>query len=259
MDEKSLRASLKNLNIPEIRYFPTIGSTNEEALKWAEAGARDGSLVIADHQSAGRGRMGRTWITKAGTSLAISLIFRPSPEEIEKITLFSPLAALGLCHALDEMFGLRAMIKWPNDVLLDNKKVAGILVEGYWIGGTLQGMVIGIGINITRKAVPWNIKLLYPATSIEEISKISVDRIAFLKILLRNIFDWRKRLTNDEFLCAYERMLAFKGKSVTLDQPGQPPVEGQVIGINQNGDLRLQEKSGKIINVTAGDVSLRPL
>ncbi|MCJ7623299.1 MAG: biotin--[acetyl-CoA-carboxylase] ligase [Anaerolineaceae bacterium] len=166
MDEKILRTGLINLNIPEIRYFPTIGSTNDEALDWVEAGAGDGSIVIADHQSAGRGRMNRSWITRAGTSLAVSVILRPKHEELHKITLFSPLAAVGLCQTLDEMFGLKAMIKWPNDVLLDNKKVAGILVEGYWVAGTLQGVVIGIGVNITAKAVPWNIKLLYPATSI---------------------------------------------------------------------------------------------
>ena len=138
MDVNSLTSLLSELPVPQIRYFETIGSTNDEALAWIQAGSQDGCLVIADQQTQGRGRLNRRWITHPGAALAFSLILQPTAGEIDRLEFFSPLGALAICQAMEELYGLNPQIKWPNDVLLQGRKIAGILVETAWLGDRLQ-------------------------------------------------------------------------------------------------------------------------
>src|SRR5512146_539455 len=131
MNPNELKKALSKLPVGDVRYFDTIGSTNNEALAWATSGAKDLSLVIADEQSAGRGRLDRKWYTPKGTALAFSLILRPTAQENPYLTRMVGLAALAITDALQTR-GLSAQIKWPNDVLLNGSKVAGILIESVW-------------------------------------------------------------------------------------------------------------------------------
>ncbi|MGC8855748.1 MAG: biotin--[acetyl-CoA-carboxylase] ligase, partial [Anaerolineae bacterium] len=149
MNEKSLRAALQDLPLGELRYYASIRSTNDEALAWATEGATDLSLVIADEQTAGRGRAGRKWYTPAGAALAFSLILRPSPAEQTHLSRIVGLAAVSLAFSLEQS-GLHPRIKWPNDILLQDRKVAGILVETIWTGEQADCVVIGIGVNVLR-------------------------------------------------------------------------------------------------------------
>ncbi|MDR3576526.1 MAG: biotin--[acetyl-CoA-carboxylase] ligase [Anaerolineaceae bacterium] len=258
MLEESLRIQLADLPIPEIHFFETIGSTNDEALAWSETGAADGCLVIADTQTKGRGRLNRQWITRPGAALAFSLILRPKPEEISHLFLFSPLGGLALCQALSKGLGLAAQIKWPNDVLLNKQKVAGILVESFWSGEIPQSIILGIGVNVAPEAVPPPNEVMYPATSVEQIYGKPVDRFNLLHDLLESLFAWRVNLTSDQFFKAWEDYLAFRGEWVRVDQPGLEPITGQILGINENGNLRLLQNTGQEINVYAGDIRLRP-
>src|SRR5664279_6508775 len=114
-----LQSILTGLPLGGLRYFDSIGSTNDDALAWARAGAPDFSLVVADAQTAGRGRLLRRWITNPGSALAFSLVLRPSTQESECLPRFSPLGAVAVRQALADLFGLPAEIKWPNDVLLE--------------------------------------------------------------------------------------------------------------------------------------------
>ncbi|HEY5901320.1 MAG TPA: biotin--[acetyl-CoA-carboxylase] ligase, partial [Anaerolineales bacterium] len=123
MDEKTLRAALRDLHLGELRFFPTLSSTNDEALAWAAQGAPDLSVVVADEQTAGRGREGRKWFTPPGAALAFSLLMRPAQPETAYFPRVVGLAALSVLEAL-RGFSLTAQIKWPNDVLLDGRKVA---------------------------------------------------------------------------------------------------------------------------------------
>jgi BirA family biotin operon repressor/biotin-[acetyl-CoA-carboxylase] ligase len=127
MNEEKLIEKLQGLQITEMRFFETIGSTNEEALQWAINGAKDNSLVIANQQTAGRGRRKRRWITIPGSSLAFSLILKPTEKEMLHLPLFSPLGALAVSEAAESLCKIPAQVKWPNDVLLHRKKAAGIL------------------------------------------------------------------------------------------------------------------------------------
>ena len=152
--------------VPDLRFFESIGSTNDEAMAWADAGAEDWSLVVADQQTQGRGRLGRHWVTNPGAALAFSLVLRPSREEMAFASLFSPLGGMGVASALEEI-GLAALVKWPNDVLLNRRKVCGILGEAAWTGDRLNGMVLGIGVNVASESVPPAGELLFPATCVE--------------------------------------------------------------------------------------------
>lgn len=258
MDEQSLAALVQDLPVPAVRWFATTGSTNDAALEWINRGAQDGCLVAADTQTAGRGRLGRRWITEPGAGLAFSLVLRPQPWEAERLGLLSPLGALAVSWALEHDFGLQSEIKWPNDVLLGGRKVCGILLEAAWVGDSLRGVVIGIGLNVMRAAVPPAGQLLFPATSLEEVSAPAPERERLLKAILSAFFYWRARLASLDFLDAWQNRLAYRGQWVEVSGTGAPPVVGQVRGVAPGGDLRLALPAGEEILVSAGDVRLRP-
>jgi BirA family transcriptional regulator, biotin operon repressor / biotin---[acetyl-CoA-carboxylase] ligase len=259
MNEVILRRCLANLPIPEVLYFDSIGSTNDEALRWVEEGARDGSLVTADMQTSGRGRLGRKWVTEPGVALAFSLILRPAPWEIERLGLLSPLGALAVSQALEDTFRIAPQIKWPNDVLLRGRKMCGILLEASWLGDQLQAVVIGIGVNVLKGAVPPADMLLFPATSLEDELARPVEREPLLAAFLKSFFLWREQIASLGFLQAWENRLAYIGEWVRVEHGADEPVVGQVLGIDPAGNLRLQTHEGDEVHVTAGDVRLRPV
>jgi len=259
MDEQTLRSGLADLPIPAMQYFDNLPSTNDLALDWAENGAPDFSLVAADSQSAGRGRLGRRWVTRAGAALAFSLVLRPSPLETAHLALFSPLAGLAVSLALEKLYSLQPMIKWPNDVLLERKKVAGILAEAAWQGQKVNGVILGIGINVASSSVPPAHELLFPATSVEQETGQAVDRIRLLRSVLEEVLAWRLTLGSARFMQAWEQRLAFRGEWVEASQLGKAALHGQVVRIDQDGNLIIVDNRGKEISITAGDIHLRPV
>lgn len=258
MNEPTLRRSLAGLPIPGLRFFEQIDSTNVEALRWLDDGAPDGALVIADAQTAGRGRLDRHWVTRPGSALAFSVIFRPRPSELDRPGLFSPLGALAVAQALEVGYGLHPQVKWPNDVLLEGRKVCGILAETAWMGERLSGVVVGIGMNVLRAAVPAPDELLFPAISVEEALGASLAREDLLRSSLAFLFAWRERLSSPHFLQAWESRLAYRWEAVQVESPGTEPVSGMLVGVSAEGDLRLSLPSGKEVRIHAGDVRLRP-
>jgi BirA family transcriptional regulator, biotin operon repressor / biotin---[acetyl-CoA-carboxylase] ligase len=257
MDEQTLRSGLAGLPLPAFQYFDNLPSTNDLALEWADQGAPDSSLVVADSQSAGRGRLNRRWVTNPGAGLAFSLVLRPSPGETDHLALFSPLAGLAVSLALEKLFGLHPVIKWPNDVLLSRKKVAGILAEATWVGQSANGVILGIGINIAPSSVPPARELLFPAISVEEEVGHAVDRIQLLRSVLEELLAWRVGLGSPEFFQAWESRLAFRGEWVEASQSGNAILQGQVLRIDRFGNLILLDASGKEISITAGDIQLK--
>lgn len=258
MDVTSLTSLLAGLPVTQIRYFDTIGSTNDEALDWVQAGAQDGCLVVANQQTHGRGRLNRRWITHPGAALAFSLVLQPTQEEIDRAGFFSPLGALAICQALEGLPGLRPQIKWPNDVLLLERKVAGILVETSWLENRLQGMIIGIGVNIKPEAVPPAGDLLFPASSVEDVAGKAVDRAVLLREIVRALFVWRSKIHTEEFRQAWDQRLAFRGQWVYIEGMNETSITGQVFGVDDLGCLLLRSAAGETIPVTVGDVHLRP-
>lgn len=257
MNQNELKKNLLQLPLGDIRYYDSIGSTNNEALAWGTKGAQDLSLVIADEQTAGRGRLDRKWFTPKDTALAFSLILRPTVEEKPYLTRIVGLAALAVTDSLRTR-GLVSQVKWPNDVLLNGRKVAGILVESVWSGEDVDCLVIGIGMNVLKGAVPSAELLLFPATSLEESLGPSVEREKVLHDILAGMIALRPHLGSDSFIASWEKALAFRGEPVQVEQGDGTLVAGKLLGLESDGSLRLADGEGKSITVRFGDVRLRP-
>jgi BirA family transcriptional regulator, biotin operon repressor / biotin---[acetyl-CoA-carboxylase] ligase len=268
MNQNELKKALSKLPLGDVRYFDSIGSTNTEALAWATSGAKDLSLVIADAQTAGRGRLDRKWFTPKGTALAFSLILRPTAAEKPYLTRIVGLAALAVADALRTR-GLSTQIKWPNDVLLNGRKVAGILIESVWSGDEVDCLVIGIGVNILNGAVPSAELLQFPATSLEESLGPAVEREKILHDILAGIIALHPHIGTDSFIASWEKALAFRGEQVQVEASADDrregrsegngsSITGKLLGLEPDGSLRLSSEGGKPITVHFGDVRLRP-
>ena len=258
MDSSPFQKAFASLPLPEVRYFDSIGSTNDEALAWATQGAADLSLVISDEQTAGRGRAGRKWATPPGAALAFSLILRPSLIEAESPSLFTGLGALALVDALKK-HGLVAQIKWPNDVLLNRKKCAGILVESVWTGEALDAVVLGMGVNVLTAAIPPANEVLFPATSVETELGHTMDRTELLREILDAVLKWRPMIASGGIVKAWEKALAFMQEQVQVWDGSGSPLEGRIAGLEADGSLRLlAAKRDKIVTVHFGEMHLRP-
>jgi len=258
MNEIQLERHLSNLPLSAIRYYDTIGSTNDEALAWASQGVPDLSLIVADEQTKGRGRMHRKWFTPPHSGLAMSLVLRPTTIERTHPARTTGLLALSLAESLLNL-GLVSQIKWPNDVLLTGRKVAGILVETSWIGQEMDAIVLGMGVNVLNASVPPIDQVLFPATSIETELGHPVERVELLRDILVRVLDWRPNLGTDAFLKSWEGSLAFCGQQVRIETGSESPVIGELLGLNSDGSLRLLSEHGKSVTVQFGEVHLRPL
>lgn len=249
-------AALAGLPLGGLRFFATLGSTNDEALAWATEGARDLSVVVADEQTAGRGRSGRRWHTPAGSALAFSIVLRPSPVERTLPARITGLAALAMIQCCKQL-GLPAQVKWPNDILLRGRKAAGILVETVWTGNILDATVMGIGINVAATALPPAEQLTFPATSLEGELGHALSRPEILREVLTALLALRARIGTAEFIQAWEDALAFRGQQVTVGQDGERQLHGTLLGLEPDGSLRLLSDDMPTI-VHFGEIHLRP-
>jgi BirA family biotin operon repressor/biotin-[acetyl-CoA-carboxylase] ligase len=257
MNQNELKKAIAKLPLGDIRYFDTIGSTNNEALAWATGGAKDLSLVVADEQTAGRGRLNRKWFTPKGTALAFSVIVRPTAEEKPYLTRIVGWAALAIAEALRGR-GLVSQIKWPNDVLLNGYKVAGVLVETTWSGDDVDCVVVGIGVNVLRGSVPPDDLLSFPATSLEEALGPDIKREEVLHDILAGLIALRPQLGSDSLIASWEKSLAFLGEHVQVEQSNGTVVNGKILGLEADGSLRVGNEAGRSQTVRFGDVHLRP-
>jgi BirA family biotin operon repressor/biotin-[acetyl-CoA-carboxylase] ligase len=257
MDQNELNKLLSKLKLGSIRYFDSLGSTNDEALAWATSGTKDMSLLVADEQTMGRGRYDRPWFTPPGTALAFSLILYPTMEERPYLSRLVGLAALSIAQTLQAR-GLYPEIKWPNDVLLSRRKVAGVLIELVWSGEDVENVVIGVGVNITKRSVPSTDILRFPAISMEDALGQPVDRAEVLHDILANFISLRPQLGTDELIKEWEKLLAYQGRQVQVDMGGGQMVIGKVTGLEPDGSLILRHENGRLVTVRFGDVRLRP-
>jgi BirA family biotin operon repressor/biotin-[acetyl-CoA-carboxylase] ligase len=254
---------LEGLPLGPVRYFDRIDSTNTEAAFWADQGAPDLALVVANEQTAGRGRQGRHWFTPPGAALAFSLVLRdPISDAQRQLTHLIGLGALALADTLQYQFHLAPEIKWPNDVLLRRRKVAGILVEAHWQGEHLDAVILGIGVNVASQSLPADSELVFPATTLEhELGKV-VPRGPLLRNILERILAWRDEMHEARFLQAWEQQLAFRNEWVQLSGANNLENNAQrvkILGLDERGCLRVQEENGLLSTVLSGEVRLRPL
>jgi BirA family biotin operon repressor/biotin-[acetyl-CoA-carboxylase] ligase len=263
-------ARLAATRFADVRCFDEVGSTNTELMEAARAGAPEGVVVVADHQRAGRGRLGRTWSAAPGTSLLVSVLLRPSLPA-EELALINTAAGLAAADAVQAGAGFRPGLKWPNDLVVPGnpgvrgapestvRKLAGMLSESSSDDGGPPAVVVGIGFNVTAGAYPAELAAL--ATSCEEEAGRPVDRaellVAFLDALERR-YSVLLAGGSEATLDAYAADSATLGRSVRVELPGGV-VEGVASGVAGNGELVVTDADGKDVRVSAGDViHLRP-
>lgn len=239
-------------------YIDSLASTNSKARELAMEGAPEGTLVIAEEQNAGRGRINRGWYSPYGKGLWFSLILRPSflPVEASKCTL---MAAVALIKAFRELGLSTAGIKWPNDIMVGPHKLVGILTE---MSGTIEEIsyiVMGIGINISTTADELPEHLQEVATSFA-IEGVHVDRRMALAIILKYLEAQYEKVLHEGFDSTLEEWKEF---SITLNQnvqvraPGES-YNGRAIDIDRDGNLLVERANGQVERIMAGDISIRP-
>lgn len=248
---QALQRHLAALPLPAWRFYPVIASTNDAGLAWAAQGAAEGCLVLAEAQTQGRGRNGRRWWSAPRASLTMSLIVRPLPQEHAYLSRLTAWAAVALAETLEQKYHLQPAIKWPNDVLLNGRKVAGILAETLWVGEKPHAMVVGIGVNLATQAIPP--KADFPATSLAHVLGAPPDAWALLAALLRRLLAWRYHLASTAFLKAWETRLAYRGEMVHIN--GR---QARLLGLDEQGGLRLRYLDGQTVSVYALPGHLRP-
>lgn len=258
LHEADLRAGLPvgSLGV-ELHYFDSLDSSNAEAGRLAGRNAPAGTLVVADEQRQGRGRHGRRWLTPAGAGLAFSLLLRPARKQATGPGGYGLIGALAVAEGLDGL-GLQPSIKWPNDVLLAERKVSGVLAEAAWMGDELAYVVLGIGVNVRSGSVPEVESLDFPATYVEREVGGPVDRTGLLLAILQGVDRWHERLGHPELLATWESRLAFRGNLVELED-GKTSVRGTLLGLTQDGRLRLALNAGQVLELDAGVYHLRPV
>lgn len=269
MDQSNLEQTLSELHLAEIRFYPSLDSTNDLAADWARNGARDASLVVADHQRKGRGRLGRAWVTLPGVALAFSLVLLPTPQEQPHaetiLSRFSGLGAVAVCQALRTHYQLPASIKWPNDVLVAGKKICGVLAEAQWMGSRPTAVILGIGVNIGTQAVPPQNVFRFPATSLQAEAGILPARALVLRQILAEILHWRTVLMEPVFLQSWQDNLAYLGEWVQLTavtqagEPGALVAQGRLLGLDPDGAVRLRTPTGEEVSHRSGEIQLRPV
>lgn len=244
-------AWLAGLGARPHRYFIRLGSTNDEAAAWALAGAPAGAVVLAEEQTAGRGRQGRAWLAAPGSSLLMSVVLRPqvSAAWLPRLTL---MGAVALADVLTG-WGLAPRLKWPNDVLLGGRKTAGILAEAVWSGQELRAVVLGIGVNVFRHALPDDVP--FPATTLEAALGRPPDRGELLVRLLERVDFWSERLADRALLDACRVYSVTLGQRVTV-RAGDTVWVGLAEDLDEQGALLLRTDDGQRHRLLAGDVTL---
>lgn len=239
-----------------LEYWPEIESTNARARHLAEAGAPEGTLVITDHQTADRGRLGRQWIAPAGSSLLMSLIFRPkvAPAQVQRLTMICGLAAV---DAVESETGLKAGLKWPNDILVGGAKAGGILTEVGLRGDRVDYAVVGIGMNVNLDPAQLPRDLLMEATSLAHVLGEAVPRLPLLRALLQEVENRYLALQSGHSPHGeWAERLVTLGRAVTVEL-GDGVVQGVAEGVDADGALLVRLAEGRLQPVLAGDVTLR--
>lgn len=238
-----------------IHHFQTIASTNTEAYQLALRGAPEGEIVIAESQENGRGRLGRHWVSPPFLNLYLSVILRPEllPSQASLITL---MAAVAVAEAIERFSGLPPVIKWPNDILLNNCKVAGLLNEIHSETDRIHFVILGIGVNLNmeKERLPKEIRAM--ATSLKMEAGKAVSRKEFVSCLLETLEQWYTLFLREggtPVLAAWRKRARIKGKPVKVTSFGETLL-GRAVDVDAEGRLILETEGGEQKRVVAGDV-----
>lgn len=241
----------------EVPYFDTIDSTNTKAQELAEKGYPSGTLVVADKQDSGKGRRGRSWVSPSGTGIFMTLMIKPdiNPNNASMLTL---VAALAVAKAITSVTGEEAMIKWPNDIVVNSKKVCGILTEMNAQFDYINNIVVGIGINVHNESFPEEISQMASSLMIEAGGKRfhRAQIIAETMSYFEQYYDtFLKTQDLSALVREYDELLVNRNKSVRVLDPKEP-FDGKAMGITPKGELIVDTWESRKL-VSSGEVSVR--
>jgi len=251
---QEIKHGLKNKFIGKaIYHYESLPSTMDRAMDLVFKGAAEGTLVIAEGQTKGRGRLNRLWVSAKYKGIYFSLVIRPKilPQQAPVLTLIS---AVAICEGLKQELGIEAQIKWPNDILLDNKKIGGILTELSAEMDIVHAIIVGVGINVNndKKTLP------ALASSLKEITGAKINRLSLLQGIL-SCFEERYRQFQKQgmqgILDRWCHLSSTLGKRVKLTANRQKPaLIGEAVDIERDGSLLIRQDSGLIERIIAGDI-----
>ena len=243
----------------DIIYRDTIGSTNVFLKRLADEGAPEGTVVVADEQSAGMGRLGREWFSKKGENLLFSVLLRPQlpPTQLFVLTMIFALAGI---EAIVDISGVNTKIKWPNDIYVGGKKLGGMLTEFSVVHGAVQHVVLGMGLNVNWNPAAERTVLYRTASIFSEIQE-KVSREEILTNLLQRLevsyYEIGRDMGRTEvFFEKWNEKSLILGKTVVIET-GKERIEGEAAGIDRDGALRLITTSGDEQKFHCGDVSVK--
>lgn len=241
----------------EVLYFDTIDSTNTKAQELAEKGYPSGTLVVADKQESGKGRRGRSWVSPSGTGIFMTLMIKPdiNPNNASMLTL---VAALAVAKAITSVTGEEALIKWPNDIVVNGKKVCGILTEMNAQFDYINHIVVGIGINVHNERFPEEISQMASSLMIEAGGKRfhRAQIIAETMSYFEQYYDtFLKTQDLSALVREYDELLVNRNKSVRVLDPKEP-FDGKAMGITPKGELIVDTWESRKL-VSSGEVSVR--
>ena len=240
-----------------VEIHDRIDSTNQRAIDLGRGGAPEGTLVLAENQSAGRGRYGRSWHSPSQTNLYLSIILRPDMESSVP-SLITLAAGLGAVRALSEVTALPVRVKWPNDLILNNRKLAGILAELEVTGPGAPFVVLGIGVNVNIDADQWPKDLTEKAISLKTAMEKDADRSYVLAVLLNELeqeYMELKQGRTDELLNRYRRACITLNTKVTVVSATNS-VTGIALDVDDQGRLMVQQPGQGVLHLDAGEVTL---
>lgn len=236
--------------------LPEIDSTNARARQLAEGGAAEGTVIIADRQSAGKGRLGRRWESPSAVNLYCSILLRPQIP-VQQAPQLTFLSAVAVAETLQKLYHLDAKVKWPNDVLIDGRKIAGLLNEMSAETEQIHFVILGIGVNLNMSREQFPDELNYPATSVLLETGETVERVIFIREFLQRLDGYYGEFLQEGFVPIrrrWEALCDMMNLRVRVDQR----LQGTVVGLDSDGALRLQLDDGRLERVMAGDVKPAP-
>jgi BirA family biotin operon repressor/biotin-[acetyl-CoA-carboxylase] ligase len=242
----------------DLEVVPEIGSTNDAVMAAGQQGTAEGFAVLADHQIRGRGRLGRPWLSREGAGICTSVLLRPrvAPQQTMLLTL---MAGLAVAEAIRVVSGVRPDLKWPNDILLQNRKVAGILTEMASMGPRVSHVSVGIGINVHHRREDFPDEVRMTATSLHLATGRSVDRGELVATLYDALDRWYAAFCTGDgarILQAAREQTATLGRDVTVES-GTDRWQGVALDLDADGALLVRAENGAVHRVLADDVSIR--
>ncbi len=256
IDEKTLQKSLSGRLIGQnVIYLKTVDSTNECAFGLARKGASEGTVILADEQTKGKGRLQRVWHSPPGRNIYTSVILRPPlrPAVAPQITLMAGVAVADLLSH----YGMRGVsLKWPNDVQIGDRKVCGILTEMKALGEQVDFVIVGIGLNVNMQKEDFDAGIRERATSIREETGTVISRQELAAQLYHHLEKWYKVLLKEGFPPVRERWLAFAGilGRMIRSDAAKDAQRGEVVGVDEDGALLIRSESGLRQRVITGDI-----